>query len=102
VKLNLRTRQLECYEYGGSANPPILHRKETFLHPDHESRAQFARLTTQEERHGLLADTAGMGTRAGWEAWLREAGFAPRGHRLVRRTAEAPSGTADDGVPRLP
>jgi DNA phosphorothioation-associated putative methyltransferase len=84
VKLNLRTRQLECYEYGQSANPPILHRKETFLHPGHESHAKFARLTKQEEAHGLLTDTAGIGTRDGWEARLRERGFRLKGHRLVR------------------
>jgi hypothetical protein len=31
VKLSLRTREIECFDYAGSANPPILHRKETFL-----------------------------------------------------------------------
>ena len=34
VKLNLRTRQIDCYDYGASPNPPVLHRKETFLHPE--------------------------------------------------------------------
>jgi DNA phosphorothioation-associated putative methyltransferase len=101
VKLNLRTRQLECYEYAHSANPPILHRKETFLHPNHPLHAKFARLTRQEEQHGLLTDTTGIGTRAGWETRLRENGFALRGHRLVRR-GDQPSvngnGPAGDGV----
>ena len=32
VRLSLRTRQLECCDYAQSSNPPILHRKETFLH----------------------------------------------------------------------
>jgi hypothetical protein len=31
------------------------------------------------------AITAGIGTRAGWEARLCETGFMLRGHRLVRR-----------------
>jgi DNA phosphorothioation-associated putative methyltransferase len=84
VKLSLRTRQLECYDYDQSANPPILHRKETFLHREHPLYDKFARLTDQEERHGLLRDTAHIGTRAGWETRLREKGFAVRGHRLVR------------------
>ena len=35
-------------------NPPILHRKETFLHPTHPLHAKFARLTQQEEKAGLL------------------------------------------------
>ncbi len=62
----------------------MLHRKETFLHPDHPLHARFARLTQQEERHGLLDDTATIGTRAGWEQRLRDAGLALCGHRLVR------------------
>src|SRR5262249_22326097 len=45
-----------------------------------------ARLSRQEERHGLLADTATIGTRAGWEARLAQTGFQLRGHRLVKRS----------------
>jgi DNA phosphorothioation-associated putative methyltransferase len=86
VKLSLRTRQLECYDYASSANPPILHRKETFLAPDHPLHARFARLTRQEERHGLLDDAASIGTRTAWEGRLRQAGFELRGHWLCRRT----------------
>src|SRR5262245_25899057 len=58
VKLSLRTRQLECYDYAASANPPVLHRKETFVLADHPLHAKFARLTQQEERHGLLDESA--------------------------------------------
>jgi DNA phosphorothioation-associated putative methyltransferase len=78
LKLSLRTRQLECSDYAASPNPPVLHRKETFLHPDHPLNAKFARLTRQEEQHGLLDDPATIGTRAGWENRLREAGLALR------------------------
>jgi DNA phosphorothioation-associated putative methyltransferase len=84
VKLNLRTRQLDCYDYTDSANPPVLHRKEAFLPPDHPLYANFARLTAQEEKHGLLDEPAAMGTRAGWARRLAERGLALRGHRVVR------------------
>jgi DNA phosphorothioation-associated putative methyltransferase len=84
VKLNLRTRQMECYDYGESPNPPVLHRKETFLHQSHELRAKFARLTEQEENLGLLEVPAGIGTRDGWAKRLAEKGFTLKGHRLVR------------------
>src|SRR6266446_2312485 len=67
--LNLRTRHMECYDYNQSRlkkgtvplcerdsplfhNPPVLHRKESFLLPEHELHAKFARLTAQEEKHG--------------------------------------------------
>jgi hypothetical protein len=36
---------------------------ETFLTPDHP---KFAKLTQQEEKHGILDDTATIGTREGW------------------------------------
>lgn len=84
VKLNLRTREIECYDYAHSSNPPVLHRKDTLLHPNHPLYAKFARLSQQEEQHGLLADGSRIGTRSGWEKRLSESGFALRGHRLVR------------------
>jgi DNA phosphorothioation-associated putative methyltransferase len=85
IRLCLRTRQLDCRDYTGSDNPPVLHRKETFLHPDHPLRGKFARLTEQEERKGLLQDTSTIGTREGWARRLADAGVALRGHRLVKR-----------------
>lgn len=85
VKLSLRSLELACYDYSESENPPILHRKETFLSSDHPLREKFARLTRQEEKHGLLDDTPTIGTRDGWRARLEDMGFRLRGHRLVRR-----------------
>jgi DNA phosphorothioation-associated putative methyltransferase len=84
IKLSLRTRELDCHDYAASTNPPVLHRKEAFLPPGHPLYARFARLTRQEERHGLLDETATIGTREGWQSRLHERGFAIRGHRLVK------------------
>jgi DNA phosphorothioation-associated putative methyltransferase len=85
VKLSLRSREIDCLEYAASKNPPILHRKESFLTSDHPLHAKFARLSEQEEKHGLLNDAATIGTREGWQARLSAAGFTLRGHQLVRR-----------------
>ena len=84
VKLSLRTREIDCLEYQARTSPPTLHRKKSFLAPDHPLHAKFARLTEHEKKHGLLFDTATIGTRQGWQARLNAAGFALRGHRLVR------------------
>ena len=92
IELSLRTRELDCFDYAKSTNPPVLHRKEAFLPADHPLHAKFARLTRQEEKHGLLDDTATIGTRDGWERRLRERGYMIRGHRLMRRRK------SDDGV----
>jgi DNA phosphorothioation-associated putative methyltransferase len=83
IRINLRTRQIDSNDYAQSANPPVLHRKEKFLTIDHPLHAKFARLTQQEEKHGLLDDTATIGTRDGWSARLAERGFMLKGHRLV-------------------
>jgi DNA phosphorothioation-associated putative methyltransferase len=101
IKLNLRTREIESGDYAASPNPPILHRKESFLLPDDPRRAKFDRLTRQEERAGLLDDPATIGTRAGWNGRLRERGYALHGHRLVRtragdRTERPTTDRADD------
>jgi DNA phosphorothioation-associated putative methyltransferase len=95
VKLNLRTRQIECYEYGESANPPILHRKETFLAADHPLREKFANLTAKEEKVGLLTETSSIGTREGWNRRLAEKGLALKGHRLVASKASQSDETHD-------
>ncbi len=84
IRLNLRARQIDCYDYAQSPNPPVLHRKETFLLREHELYAKFARLTAQEEKHGLLDEPSGIGTREGWARRLQERGFAVQGHRLFR------------------
>jgi hypothetical protein len=35
IRVNLRTRQIDGTDYAQSANPPVLHRKDSFLAPDH-------------------------------------------------------------------
>jgi DNA phosphorothioation-associated putative methyltransferase len=97
-RLNLRTRQLDCTDYSKSSNPPILHRKETFLSAEHPLFEKFARVTRQEEQHGLLTETARIGTREGWEERLRETGFTLRGHRLVRASSGTATHRGEDGA----
>jgi DNA phosphorothioation-associated putative methyltransferase len=100
IKLNLRTREIESTDYAAGANPPVLHRKETFLLPDDPRWSKFDRLTRQEERAGLLDDPATIGTRAGWAERLRERGYALRGHRLMRdQSGDSPAGTRSDDRP---
>jgi DNA phosphorothioation-associated putative methyltransferase len=70
-------------DYSAAANPPILHRKETFVAPDYPLYQKFARLTAQQEKWGLLDDATSIGTRDGWNRRLLELGVELRGHRLV-------------------
>jgi DNA phosphorothioation-associated putative methyltransferase len=66
-----------------SFNPPILHRKELLLAPDHPDRSRFERLTTQLESIGLFQDPVRIGFRLQWERLLAERGFRLVGHDLV-------------------
>jgi DNA phosphorothioation-associated putative methyltransferase len=99
VKLSLRTREIDCLDYATSTNPPVLHRKETFLASDHPLHAKFARLTQQEEKHGLLDDSSAIGTRESWSRRLAERGFALKGHRLVKVNAQATAKSSSTSGP---
>ena len=82
--MNLQTFRVRQRQYAKDRNPPILHRKEAFVSPDHPNRSKYERLTRIEEVKGLYENPALIGTRAGWEALLRAKGLEFRGHRLVR------------------
>ena len=69
------------YDFSRRENPPILHRKETFVPADYPNREKFERLTRQEEKRGLL-DRETIGTLRGWEELLDEEGFKVAGHVL--------------------
>lgn len=88
--VDLRELNVRPVDYQGRANPPVLHRKELFVGEEYPRYATFKRLTSQESRHGLLDDSAEIGTRDGWRERLVKEGWEQRGHRLVR---------ASDGYP---
>jgi DNA phosphorothioation-associated putative methyltransferase len=83
IIVDLVTGKTRRDDYRTRANPPILHRKETFLPPDHPLHTKFAKLTRQEEAAGLLNDTARIGFLLNWERALTERCLAFKGHRLV-------------------
>ena len=85
MTVHLQTFRMREWDYTSYRNPPILHRKETFVASDHPLHAKFARLTRQEESKGLYEAPAHIGTRLGWEEQLSVKGFSLRGHRLIRQ-----------------
>ena len=77
-------------DYSDSDNPPILHRKETFVGLDYPLKGKFERFTAQEERFGLLgSDTRSIGNLRGWQDRLQEMGLQLHGHRVVRPRSDA-------------
>lgn len=69
--------------FGESDNPPILHRKDSFVVPSYPGYDKFAKLTRQEERAGLL-DRRDIGRRRDWRDVLAAEGYRLRGHQLQR------------------
>ncbi|PBA28933.1 SAM-dependent methyltransferase [Mycobacterium intracellulare] len=84
VTVNLRRLSVDWRDYSRSDNPPLLHRKEEFLGPDHPKRSLYKRLTRTEIKAGLYEDPERIGTLRGWLAALDAGGFSFRGHKLVR------------------
>lgn len=83
TKINLKTGTVVQTDYRGRANPPILHRKETFLPTIHPRRDEFAALTKQEEAAGLYQQPTRIGHRQYWQTLLRQKKLKYDGHLLV-------------------
>jgi DNA phosphorothioation-associated putative methyltransferase len=85
MQIDLRDLQVVYRDYYLSENPPILHRKETFVTPDYPDYEKFAKLTRQEEKWGLLNETSTIGTRKGWQKCLKDHCAEIKGYRVYWR-----------------
>ena len=93
LAVHLQTFRLRERDYRNSRNPPILHRKETFITPEHPLHAKFERLTRLEEAKGLFEDTTRIGTLEGWSQQLKSKQVTLRGHRVVRDRSDEQTAT---------
>lgn len=64
--------------YTGSLNPPILHRKELLVVPDHPRRSDWLTLSREAESLGLFDDVTTIGFRQNWYRLIED-----KGYRLV-------------------
>lgn len=95
IAIDLATGKARHTDYAGNVNPPILHRKETFLPGGHHLQVRFEALTRAEEAAGLYEKTATIGFKLNWEKLLRSKGLVIRDHTLVRA-----EGASNGGVIR--
>lgn len=84
VTIDLVTGKARHTDYFDNHNPPILHRKETFLPENHPERAKFDTLTRVEEAAGLYQHPATIGFKLNWERLLNEKGLIIQDHKLER------------------
>ncbi|MBI4625799.1 MAG: hypothetical protein HY736_21585 [Verrucomicrobia bacterium] len=98
TRINLNTGLVSRTDYRYRSNPPILHRKETFLPPNDSRISSYAALTKREEEAGLFRDRSRIGLRVPWLTLLKRLGLGYENHTLVfvRGTrADAASENAD-------
>jgi DNA phosphorothioation-associated putative methyltransferase len=84
--IDLRDLSLRFRDYSQQENPPILHRKETFLSQNHPLYTKFANFTKSEEKAGLYIETKTIGNRQGWERRLQSCNVQIKNHRLIRNS----------------
>ncbi|HLO87565.1 MAG TPA: DNA phosphorothioation-associated putative methyltransferase [Nostocaceae cyanobacterium] len=95
IQVDLETLEVNYRDYSTSDNPPILHRKETFVTADYPLYEEFAALTRAQENLGLLDNSRGIGTRAGWQKRLQAYGVEIQGHNLVQSATTITNVTAN-------
>ena len=75
-------------EYGNSDNPPILHRKETFVNENHPLRPLFEKITKEGEDAGLYENTRTIGFSKNWEKLISTRGYYLDGEGRLKPKTE--------------
>jgi DNA phosphorothioation-associated putative methyltransferase len=83
IQVNLGTGGVSDRNYSATDNPPVLHRKETFVTPDYPHYDRFRWLTQQEEALGLLDQSRGIGFQQAWATRLSDRGLEIHDHALA-------------------
>ena len=67
-------------------NPPILHRKELLLPPNHKSTEKFRVLTSELEQLGAFSNSVAIGTKQNWARELHTLGIGIKDHTVFSLT----------------
>jgi len=81
--VNLEQGTYRKASYINSENPPILHRKETFIKSDHPSIEAFKAITKEGEVAGLYENTKTIGFKQSWERLISRKGYTLENGRLI-------------------
>jgi DNA phosphorothioation-associated putative methyltransferase len=73
--IDLQEIKVREADYSGSLNPPILHRRESFVMPDHAKVDEFKAFTSEGEIAGLYENTKLIGFRNGWAKTISRKGY---------------------------
>ena len=78
--------------YDNSDNPPILHRKELFLAPNHPSISKFKEITKEGEEVGLYKNPKVIGFKQSWERLINRKGLTLINGRIESKKSQSHSG----------
>lgn len=75
ITIDLIENSYKPTDYSQSANPPILHRKETFVTADYLHVNTFKAITNEGEAIGLYNNTSRIGFKQHWEKLIASKGY---------------------------
>jgi DNA phosphorothioation-associated putative methyltransferase len=87
VTVDLAKLQHRVTRYDEHDNPPILHRKEHFILPDHPDYESFCLITQEGEAAGLYDNPRMIGFKASWQRLIARHGYELVDGRLFRSSA---------------
>ena len=90
IIVNLADKTTKIIDYTNSQNPPVLHRKETFVKSNYLHYEKFVHLTTIEEKLGLLDNPRYIGTSKEWQRLLSDHSLHFIDHFLACNLADNP------------
>ena len=83
-QIDLKLRKIQIREHSKN-NPPVLHRKELLVHPNHPGREKFLSLTAQLEDLGAFRNIVKLGTKHRWEDELAKLNIVIKDHVVSLR-----------------
>ena len=89
ITVDLEKLTFRKADYSKSANPPILHRKETFLVPNHPEVPRFREITEEGIQAGLYEKTRNIGFKQSWERLISRKGYRLIEGRLISKSDSA-------------
>ena len=97
--VDLQRLSVRKANYAKSDNPPILHRKETFVNEDYPLYALFKEITTEGEEAGLYEKPRSIGFKQNWQRLINTKGcFIDESGRLHRKEELATQNSSAESV----
>ncbi|HDY91003.1 MAG TPA: DNA phosphorothioation-associated putative methyltransferase [Pseudoalteromonas sp.] len=79
---------IKTTNYSNSDNPPILHRKETFILPSYNNYNAFKKITNEGEQIGLYQNTKSIGFKQQWQNLIKRKGYKLDEKGMLHKVAE--------------